>query len=55
VVLGGINLGLPGTAFVNYTTAHAVVSNSTMHNMKEDAKNAAVDAGVKKMTLNTVS
>jgi hypothetical protein len=29
-------------------TAHGVVSNSTMHNMKEDAKNAAVDSGVKK-------
>jgi hypothetical protein len=29
-------------------TAHGVVSNSTMHNMKEDAKNVAVDAGVKK-------
>lgn len=28
--------------------AHGVVSNSTMHNMKEDAKNAAVDSGVKK-------
>ena len=29
-------------------TAHGVVSNSTMHNMKEDAKSAAVDSGVKK-------
>jgi hypothetical protein len=28
--------------------AHGVVSNSTMHNMKEDAKSAAVDSGVKK-------
>jgi len=29
-------------------TAHGVVSHSKMHNMKEDAKNAAVDSGVKK-------
>jgi hypothetical protein len=29
-------------------TAHGVVSHSKMHNMKEDAKDAAVDSGVKK-------
>jgi hypothetical protein len=29
-------------------SAHGVVSNAKMHNMKEDAKSAAVDSGVKK-------
>jgi hypothetical protein len=29
-------------------TAHGVVSNPTMHNMKEDAKDTAADAGMKK-------
>ena len=29
-------------------TAHGVVSNAKMHNLKEDAKDAAVDSGVKK-------
>jgi hypothetical protein len=29
-------------------TAHGVVSHSKMHNMKEDAKSAAADSGVKK-------
>ena len=28
--------------------AHGVVSNAKMHNLKEDAKSAAVDSGVKK-------
>ena len=29
-------------------TATGVVSNATMHNMKEDAKDAAKDSGMKK-------
>ncbi len=34
---------------VGHTVAvHGVVSNAKMHNMKEDAKSAAVDSGVKK-------